>query len=181
MGDIVAQHAITITGNIITDPTLREFDDKVVCRLRVAASRAVRDEKGDWKNYDQLYISVECWGELARNCKLSLSHSLPVIVTGILVTHEWTDAEGKEQSRIVLKASHIGVDLGKYVVRPLRASVLDPTQQAAEKKSEDVESSEPVDAAEGERVDKVLAEHEKEMDGGLVGAAAGEEGGEPPF
>lgn len=178
MGEELAQHSITITGNIINDPTFREWEDKAVYRMRVAASRASRDEQGTWTNYDQLFISVECWGDLARNCKLSLHRNVAVMVTGNLVTHEWKDQDGNSQSRIVLKATHIGVDLGRYVVRPMRASELDPLKQLEQNHAEaDAPDKAPAETTSEGRVDEVIAEHEKE----LVTAGAGEEGGVPPF
>lgn len=180
----MAQHSITITGNIISDPTFRQFGDKSVFRMRVGASRSVRGEDGKWTNYDQLFISVECWGNLARNCIQSLSRNVPVMVTGILVTHEWEDANEVKQSRMVLKATHVGVDLGRHIVRPVHVRELDPTQDKQQNPADaaaDSTAAEPSD----ERVDEVLAQHEKEMNGDLVGAAAaeatGEGDGEPPF
>ncbi|MEJ5998328.1 single-stranded DNA-binding protein [Corynebacterium sp. H130] len=168
----MAQHSFTITGNIISDPSFHSWEDKAVYRMRVATSRPVRVGE-EWVNYDQLYISVECWGELARNCRMSLWKGINIIATGTLVTHEWEDKDGIKQSRIVLKATHIGPDLGKFVVNPMRSDQLNPTKKDQEQQPD----STPTD----EQVEKVLSEHEKEMEPAMAGASAPEEKGEPPF
>ncbi|MEJ6013390.1 single-stranded DNA-binding protein [Corynebacterium sp. H127] len=159
----MAQHSVTITGNIITTPTLKKLDNTAVYKMRIAASRAVKDEKDEWQNFDQLYISVECWNQLAVNCNDSLFKGMAVMVTGTLLTHEWVDAENKNQSRIVLRASHVGVDLTRHAVRPGVFTPLNPpaaTEQPAT----------VTDAQE-------QGNQETELAG--VGASAGEE--EVPF
>lgn len=171
----MAQHTITITGNIITEPTLRAVAETHVFRMRVASSRAVRDGD-DWKNLDKLYISVECWGKLAQNCKVSLFKGLSVIVTGTLVTHEWEDADGNQQSRIVLRANHVGIDLVRNPVRPLSITELQPpvsTPDNSETASEEQGEHKLTD----EQVQQTLDQHEPEFET----APAGDASDEAPF
>ena len=84
--------------------------------MRVASSRSVRDDEQEsgWRDYDNLFLDVEAWGQLAVNTASSLHKGFPVLVVGSLVTQEWEDAEGNRRSKAVLKATHIGPDLSHY-------------------------------------------------------------------
>lgn len=110
---------ITITGNLTKDPWLKKLQSgNCLGRMRVAASRRIRDENapGGWRDLDNLFINVEYWGQLAVNVKKSLTKGMPVIVTGVLLTHEWTDDKGEMQQRIILRATQVGLDLARHVI-----------------------------------------------------------------
>ncbi|MEY8209246.1 single-stranded DNA-binding protein [Corynebacterium sp. MNWGS58] len=110
----MSQHQITITGRITQDPRLRRVaGGNCVLDMRLASSRAVRDteQESGWRDYDNLFIDVETWGQLAINAAMSLHKGYPVVVVGSLVTQEWEDAEDNRRSKTVLKASHIAPDL----------------------------------------------------------------------
>lgn len=102
---------ITISGRLAEDPELRFTQaGKAVCRLRLVASDRVKD--GDqWKDGDTLWISATCWERLAENVAESTKKGDLVIVTGRLVTEEWTDREGNKRSAITLKVDTVGADL----------------------------------------------------------------------
>ncbi|QMV84753.1 single-stranded DNA-binding protein [Corynebacterium hindlerae] len=161
----MAQHSYTIAGNIVADPKFRRIEANTFFTMRVAASRAVKRDEDKWDYYDQLYLTVECWGDLAVNCAASLGKGLPIIATGKLVTHEWLDGNGKQQSRVVLRAQHVGVDLKSHTVGIKKVSEVDVTP------------AEDVTPADGP-VDNVGEEEGND----LVSAATGDSGeGEPPF
>ncbi|AZA08648.1 single-stranded DNA-binding protein [Corynebacterium pseudopelargi] len=113
----------TIIGNLVDDPTYVRFDNsdedpghKV--SMRVAASRRrLRQVNGkeEWQDADQLFISVECWGELALNVKRSLRKGHPVVCLGHLITQSWGEGEGR-RSAIVLRANHVAFELSRYLV-----------------------------------------------------------------
>ncbi|WPF65654.1 MULTISPECIES: single-stranded DNA-binding protein [unclassified Corynebacterium] len=116
----MANTPITITGNLTQDPTLKRTESgALVCRIRLGADRRVPATNGTgWTSLDSLFIDVEMWGDLAYNTRCSVAKGMPVIVSGHLVTTEWTDpATGEKRSRILLRARHVGVDLSKYQVR----------------------------------------------------------------
>lgn len=113
----MSQHQISITGRITQEPSLRRVaGGNCVLDLRVASSRSVRDDEQEsgWRDYDNLFLDVEAWGQLAVNTASSLHKGFPVLVVGSLVTQEWEDAEGNRRSKAVLKATHIGPDLSHY-------------------------------------------------------------------
>ena len=41
---------------------------------------------------------------------------MPILVTGPLVTDRWEDQHGAKRSRSYIKASHVGLDLNRFVV-----------------------------------------------------------------
>ena len=129
---------ITITGRIVEDPTYYVNKDNTdgVLRLRIASSRSFLKEQ-EWKNLDQLYITVEAWGRLGINAHQALLKGTAVIIHGTLYTNSWKvpapegESPDKESSRqeIRLRASSIGVDMNYYKVgfkdaRPLLESNL---------------------------------------------------------
>ncbi|MCS4490679.1 single-stranded DNA-binding protein [Corynebacterium sp. ES2794-CONJ1] len=145
----------TIVGNLTSDPTVYHFPSgAMLTKFRIASSRYRRDphhadtgnsetardsaqsdhsrvENSGFISYNQLYIDVECWGNLAHNAHLALGEGgkgTQVIVLGDLIHKEW-EREGKTESRIVVRATHIGVDMRKYACRYHR-SELDKARRA---------------------------------------------------
>ena len=122
----------TLLGNLIAEPYFKTFNSgNAVLRFRVATSD-VKKEKNDngddvWRDYNQFYVDVECWGQLAVNAGASLRKGFPVIVIGKLVHEYW---EGKDEkgevalrSKTTLKARHVAFDLARYQVNSVRTSV----------------------------------------------------------
>ena len=122
----------TLLGNLIAEPYFKTFNSgNAVLRFRVATSDA-KKEKNDngnevWRDYNQFYVDVECWGQLAVNAGASLRKGFPVIVIGKLVHEYW---EGKDEkgepalrSKTMLKARHVAFDLARYQVNSVRTSV----------------------------------------------------------
>lgn len=122
----------TLLGNLIAEPYFKTFNSgNAVLRFRVATSD-VKKEKNDngddvWRDYNQFYVDVECWGQLAVNAGASLRKGFPVIVIGKLVHEYW---EGKDdngdvtlRSKTTLKARHVAFDLARYQVNSVRTSV----------------------------------------------------------
>lgn len=120
----MAQHSFTITGNVTNVPELREVGKTELTTFRIGANRNRKDETGAWVQNDTLFLSVECWGKLAQHTHQTIRRGSPVIVVGTLVTKEWTDADGQNRSRLVLRASHIGPDLNRYVAVTARPELV---------------------------------------------------------
>lgn len=123
------QNPITVIGNLTDDPKLnRTQNGRTVCNFRLAASRSYRDEHGNWKDTDLLYISGELWGPSAPNVKASLTKGMGVIAVGRLVTEQWTESGTDEsgrptefnRQRIVLRADRLGVDLTRHIASTQR-------------------------------------------------------------
>ena len=129
----MAQHSYTVTGNLVADPHYRQTgENQGVCKFRLVAQHARR----------------------------SLTKGMAVIVVGTLVTHSWRDADGELQSYMVVKASHIGPDLNRYLtntVVPQHAVV--QADATAEMPDASTDASQWVDSSsyKPEDVDKELA------------------------
>ena len=122
----------TLLGNLIAEPYFKPFNSgNAVLRFRVATSD-VKKEKNDngddvWRDYNQFYVDVECWGQLAVNAGASLRKGFPVIVIGKLVHEYWEGKDDKGEpalrSKTTLKARHVAFDLARYQVNSVRTSV----------------------------------------------------------
>lgn len=129
-------------GNLIEDPVFRTFEnsDASLTKFRLAASRRrLVTQKSDtdgaqgtnanqvWEDTDQLYIDVECWGQLAVNVAASLKKGFPVSVCGKLVTETWEvdsphpEKDKEMRSKIVLKAHQVSFELSHYQVSSVRS------------------------------------------------------------
>lgn len=134
---------VTISGNLTADPhTIKFSTGTTLTKLRLASSTVRRtdgkDENGKpvWEEVDSLYIDVECWGQLAVNCKRSLRKGFPVTVDGRLVTETWEEKQdGKDpvmRSKIKLKARQISFDLSNFQVSSVRTSNVSHTLEGQE-------------------------------------------------
>lgn len=202
-------------GNLIDNPVFRTFENSEaeLCKFRLAASRRrLTTQKGNngneadgasgantkevWEDTDQLYIDVECWGQLAVNVAASLKKGLPVLVCGKLVTETWEvdsshpEKEKEMRSKIVLKASHVAFDLSHYQVSSVRSAPMGNTlkgQKPVEPKTKwDLigdESEHRVSAEDAlEQVEKAKAREKVAASAGGKQAAAGKEKADtPPF
>ena len=203
---------ITIHGNLVAEPTIACVGEKgtALSKLRVASSRRRRtddkDEHGKdvWMDIDQLYIDVNCWGDLAVNVKASLFRGSPVVITGRLLTESWeeTGEDGKtvNRSKIVMRASRVAFDLGNFQINSRKTTSVSHTVEGTEevqvKSLEDLlrGNSQPRQSAEdqlpprkpmapsfGDRANTApTTEPSAKSNDELVGAAAGvDEDGRP--
>lgn len=168
----MTQMPITISGNLAAEPEFRRFESSgaQLCKLRVATSRRYptgdRDENNNtiWQDTDNLYIDVECWGQLAVNAKASLRRGFPVVVTGYLVTDVWdkevTDSTGATTTSprysTKIKAGKVAFELSNFQVSSVRTNAAGNTlqgQQPVEVKTAeelaDASTEEPVSAEDG--------------------------------
>ncbi|MCV7066834.1 single-stranded DNA-binding protein [Mycolicibacterium farcinogenes] len=89
----------TIVGNIITDPVRRRFGDQELYKFRVASNSRRRNPDGSWEHGNSLYVTVNCWGNLATGTSASLTKGDAVIVVGHVHTDEYDDKEGVRRRR----------------------------------------------------------------------------------
>jgi single-strand DNA-binding protein len=60
-----------------------------------------------------LYVTVNCWGNLARGVSASLGKGDAVVVVGHLYTNEYEDKEGVRRSSVEVRATAVGPDLSR--------------------------------------------------------------------
>ncbi|WP_342318300.1 single-stranded DNA-binding protein [Corynebacterium mayonis] len=145
----MSQMPVTISGNLTANPEFQKFEESgaKLCKLRVATSRRYRTEETDaqgnpvWNDTDVLYVTVECWGQLAVNAAVSLRKGFPVLVTGLFVSESWQkevfdhlgNSKEETQYKTKLKASRIGFELSNFQVSSVRTNVSGNTLEGQEK------------------------------------------------
>lgn len=88
---------VVLTGNLTTDPELRNLPSGTsVCKLRVACNTR-RKDNGEWVDKPN-YFDVTVWGAQGENCAKYLAKGRPVAVDGRLEWREWDSEQGKRQA-----------------------------------------------------------------------------------
>ena len=135
----------TIVGNIITDPVRRRFGDQELYKFRVASNSRRRTPEGTWEYGNSLYVTVNCWGNLATGAGASLGKGDSVVVVGHVHTSEYDDKDGVRRSSVEVRATAVGPDLSRCMARiaplPKTVPVAEP-EPAAESDSGSLSASE---------------------------------------
>ncbi|MDV3127725.1 single-stranded DNA-binding protein [Mycobacterium sp. 21AC1] len=107
----------TVVGNIVTNPVRLRFGDQELFKFRVASNSRRRTAEGSWEPGNSLYVTVNCWGNLARGVSASLGKGDAVVVVGHVYTSEYDDKEGVRRSSVEVRASAVGPDLSRCIAR----------------------------------------------------------------
>jgi single-strand DNA-binding protein len=110
---------LTVVGRIITDPRRRRVADQEVISFRVASNSRRRDADGNWEPGNSLYITVNCWGKLVTGVGAALGKGAAVIAVGHVYTSEYEDRDGVRRSSLEMRATSVGPDLSRLIVRIL--------------------------------------------------------------
>ena len=106
---------VTVQGWVGSAPDFKEIGGQVPhATFRIGSTPRQFDRAlNTYVDKPTTWFSVECWRNLAQNAFESVRVGQPVIVTGRLRTHEWTDDAGEPRSRVVLEAFSLGHDLSR--------------------------------------------------------------------
>jgi single-strand DNA-binding protein len=138
---------LTVVGRIVTDLRRRVVGDQELISFRVASNSRRRTGDGTWEPGNSLFITVNCWGKLVTGVGAGLYKGAPVIVVGDVFTSEYDDKEGVRRSSLEMRATAVGPDLSRAIVRfeqpqPKPAQPLDAAQQDEEQDgTEEVEEA----------------------------------------
>lgn len=134
---------LTVIGRIVTDPVRRRVGDQELVKFRLASNARRRTGEGTWEPGNSLYLTVNCWGKLATGVGGSLAKGDAVIVVGHVYTSEYEDREGIKRSSAELRATAVGPDLSRYVVKLNKVdSVEGPASESSAAASDEVEAPE---------------------------------------
>ena len=101
------------TGKIVTEPELKELSgDKCVIKLRIMATNKAG------KDGNNMFIDLEAWDHLARNCNSLMSKGTYIIYSGRLQQDEWVNTkDNKTMTKVKITASDAaaGDEFGKSV------------------------------------------------------------------
>ena len=143
-------NSILIEGNLTRDPVLATTPKGTpVCNFSVASNRFYKQDTEGRKEVS--FFDVEVWAKLANQCGEYLSKGRGVRVVGRLKQDRWTDAEGKNHSRVKIVGEHVEF-------RPKF------TKEKSEEEA--LEEQDVVDGAEEEFVEDAVNE-EAEMEAAL--------------
>ena len=137
---------ITIVGRIITDLRRRVVGDQEVISFRVACNSRRRTGEGIWEPGNSLYVTVNCWGKLVTGVGAGLYKGAPIIAVGTVHTSEYEDKDGAKRSSLEMRATAVGPDLARAIVRIEQP----PRPHSQEQPAEDSEDgTEPEEADPG--------------------------------
>jgi single-stranded DNA-binding protein len=139
---------ITVTGNVVRPPVRNRTASGSVTKFRVGStSQRFDKDAGRWVDKKNLYLDVECWGDLGGNVVQSISKGDPVVVHGELYTDEWETEEGR-RNKTVIRAASVAPDL-TWGVAEIRRMPRTPAVAAPEPEAEpaDEPTGEPADEA----------------------------------
>ena len=160
---------LTVVGTIVAEPRRRNVGDQEVISFRVASNSRRRTATGDWEPGNSLFITVSCWGRLVTGVGAALLKGAPVIAVGHVYTSEYDDKEGVRRSSLEMRATAVGPDLARAIVRIEKPAYTGAPAGSAEPPTE---SSEAAEAPGAEPASGDTA-------GDIAGDAAGESGGLP--
>ena len=145
---------ITVVGNIVNDPHGRRVGDQEVMKFRVASNSRRRTADGTWEAGNSLFVTVNCWGKLVTGVGAALRKGDPVIVVGHVYTSEYEDRDGNRRSNLEMRATSVGPDLSRSIVRIIEktSSLRDAAPAADEPESSETANGDeaPDSVADGE-------------------------------
>ena len=108
---------LTVVGHIVNNPERRQVGDQEVMKFRVASNSRRRNAEGGWEPGNSLFINVSCWGRLVTGVGAALGKGAPVIVVGHVYTSEYEDRDGNRRSSLEMRATSVGPDASRAIVR----------------------------------------------------------------
>ncbi len=108
---------LTVVGHIVNNPERRSVGTQEVIKFRVASNSRRRTADGGWEPGNSLFINVNCWGRLVTGVGAALGKGAPVIVVGHVYTSEYEDRDGNHRSSLEMRATSVGPDVSRAIVR----------------------------------------------------------------
>jgi single-strand DNA-binding protein len=144
---------LTVVGRIVTDLRRRIVNNQELISFRVASNSRRRNGEGTWEPGNSLFITVNCWGKLVTGVGAALYKGAPVIVVGDVFTSEYEDKDGLRRSSLEMRATAVGPDLSRAIVR-----IEQPQPKPAEAVAAEPDVEDPSEAKEDEETtDLVLS------------------------
>jgi len=118
---------LTVVGHIVNNPDRRQVGTQEVIKFRVASNSRRRTADGGWEPGNSLFINVNCWGKLVTGVGAALGKGAPVIVVGHVYTSEYEDRDGNRRSSLEMRATSVGPDVSRAIVRIEKPGYTGPT------------------------------------------------------
>jgi len=146
---------LTVVGHIVNDLQRRKVGDQEVVKFRVASNSRRRTGDGSWEPGNSLFITVNCWGKLVTGVGAALGKGAPVIVVGHVYTSEYEDRDGVRRSSLEMRATSVGPDLSRVIVRIEKPGYTGPNVEQGAAAADTADGAADEDPAAG--VDPVSA------------------------
>ncbi|MEH0147923.1 single-stranded DNA-binding protein [Corynebacterium sp. Q4381] len=106
---------ITVVGNLVADPELRFIPSgAAVANFRIASTpRTFNRETNQWEDGEALFLTCNCWRQMAENVAETLTKGMRVIVTGRLKQRSYQTREGENRTVFEIEVDEVGPSL-KY-------------------------------------------------------------------
>lgn len=115
---------ITVTGNLVDDPTLRFTPSgAAVATFTIASTpRQFDKQANEWKDGEALFLRCSIWRQAGENVAESLQKGMRVIAQGNLKQRSFETKEGEKRTVIELEVDEIGPSLKFATAKVQRAS-----------------------------------------------------------
>ncbi len=123
--------SLTVVGHIVNDPQRRKVGNQELIKFRVASNSRRRTGDGSWEPGNSLFITVNCWGKLVTGVGAALGKGAPVIAVGHVYTSEYEDRDGNRRSSLEMRATSVGPDLSRAIVRIEKPAYTGPDTEPA--------------------------------------------------
>lgn len=142
---------LTVVGHIVNNPERRQVGSQEVMKFRVASNSRRRTAAGGWEPGNSLFINVNCWGKLVTGVGAALGKGAPVIVVGFVYTSEYEDRDGNRRSSLEMRATSVGPDVSRAIVRIEKPGYTGPDAESAtpDTEAEPATDGELADSADG--------------------------------
>ena len=106
---------ITVVGNLVADPEVRFIPSgAAVANFRIASTpRVFNRESNQWEDGEALFLTCNCWRQMAENVAESLTKGMRVIVNGRLKQRSYQTREGENRTVFEVEVDEVGPSL-KY-------------------------------------------------------------------
>ena len=106
---------ITVVGNLVADPELRFTPSgAAVANFRIASTpRSFNRETNQFEDGEALFLTCNCWRQMAENVAESLTKGMRVVVTGKLRQRSYQTKEGENRTVFEVEVDEVGPSL-KY-------------------------------------------------------------------
>lgn len=95
---------ITITGNLVADPTLRNTDSGTpVASATIANNEFYNDGEGE-RQQVTTFVDVTVWGKPAENFSKLAKKGQEIVIEGRLRRNDWESEDGQKHSKHFVRA-----------------------------------------------------------------------------
>jgi single-strand DNA-binding protein len=160
---------VTVVGNVVGSPRLVRLKNGSVTNFRLASTARRYDAAAQqYVDASTFYVDVECWNDLSTHVSASVGKGDPLVVHGMLSTHEW-DSDAGRRSRPQIKALALGHNLvwGISAFKKLKGVRGATASTAGE--------AEPSDAVPADLSDEEFTDRVDRLTGGVVEQRGGDD------